>query len=55
MEALETKLLESLRTVLLFVERDQNLSLETESLNKLGIVVTITKSEDRKFLDRFEL
>ena len=53
-KAYEKSLLPSLQRLLLFVEKDQFASLETERLNKHGILLTVMKMEDRKFLQRVE-
>ena len=53
-KAYEKRLLPSLQRVLLFVYRNQIPSLETERLKKHGILPTVMKMEDRKFLQRAE-
>ena len=49
-EAYEKNLLPSLQSILLFADRNQFSCLETIRLNKHGILVTMMKMEDKKFL-----
>ena len=53
-KAYEKSLLPSLQRVLLFVDMDQFANLEMERLTKPGILLTVMKMEDRKFLQRVE-